>query len=214
MFAPLLTGIENGRHKCCLYYWKQQLPLFLSSIFFFSHRKRWFQRNGRHSLQGQRCLTDDKRSQDGHIICPVVGGCKKEMKASIFLSCHLFNFIITLGCLVWGQRNKKTTTWLSVATAEKCFQAKSIRRRWEGGRKREKISAYHVSVSRSRLGTRQGFSIMDKLLIRWELWPTLPSIYVCLFLHSSHPLPPLEFASYPRRVLFSLTGQLHEKMPK
>lgn len=144
----------------------------------------------------------------------------QKKKVSIFLSCHLFNFIIALGCLVWGQSNKKTTTWLSVATAEKCFQAKSIRRRWgvgwggRGGRKREKTSAYHVSVSRSRLGTRQGFSIMDKLLIRWELWPTLPSIYVCLFLHSSRFLPPLEFSSYPRRVLFSPTGQLHEKLPK
>lgn len=83
-----------------------------------------------------------------------------------------------------------------------------------GGRKREKISAYHVSVSRSRLGTRRGFSIMDKLLIRWALWPTLPSISVCLCLHSAHPLPPREFASHPRRVLFSLTGQLPQKMPK
>lgn len=36
-----------------------------------------------------------------------------------------------------------------------------------GAGKREKISAYRVSVSRRRLGTRQGFGIMDKLLIRW-----------------------------------------------
>lgn len=34
-------------------------------------------------------------------------GAKKEIKASIFLSRPLFNFIITLGCLVWGQRKKK-----------------------------------------------------------------------------------------------------------
>lgn len=81
------------------------------------------------------------------------------------------------------------------------------------GRKREKISAYHVSVSRSRLGTRRGFSIMDKLLIRWERWPTLPSICVCLCLHSAHPLPPRELASRPRRVLFSLTGQLPPPPP-
>lgn len=84
-----------------------------------------------------------------------------------------------------------------MATAEKGFQANSIHRSWGG------ISAYRVSVSRSSLGTRRGLSIMDKLLIRWELWPTLPSICVCLLPHPSHPLPPLELASCPRlRLIF------------
>lgn len=106
-----------------------------------------------------------------------------------------------------------------MATAEDCFQAKSVRGRWRlgwrgGGGGRGEISAYHVSVSRSRLGIRQGFSIMDKLLIRWERWPTLPSISVCLLLHPPHPLPPLEFASYPTCVLFPLTGQLPRELTK
>lgn len=42
--------------------------------------------------------------------------------------------------------------------------------------------------------------------------PQLPSIHPSL--PPSHPLPPLLFASYPRHVSFSLTGQLHQKCPK
>lgn len=57
--------------------------------------------------------------------------------------------------------------------------------------KQKKNCTYHVSVSGSRLGKRWGFSIMDKLLIRWELglflWPTLPPPDSLLSIHSSLP---------------------------
>lgn len=67
------------------------------------------------------------------------------------------------------------------------------------GRRREsfqKICTYHVSVSRSRLGTKWGFSIMDKLLIRWELGLFLcPPIPPLPQLPSIHPSIPPSFPS-------------------
>lgn len=57
------------------------------------------------------------------------------------------------------------------------------------------------------LGTVQGFSIIDKLVIRWEL-----GLFLCLFPLSPPPsvLPPLSLASHPSYVSFFSTGQLRQ----
>lgn len=72
------------------------------------------------------------------------------------------------------------------------------------------------------LGKRRGFSIMDKLLIRWELglylcppsdwplYPRLPSIHPSL--PPSHPLPPLLIAFSP--TLVSILQWLDIRSPK
>lgn len=179
------------------------LPLH-PSIFFPRH-KRWYQCNGRHSLQGQHCLTDDKRSQNGRIICPVAVGMNAYISFLFFILFQLFNFT---SLLVRAEQLKKPPDylwhWLEVLPG--LFQkAKKRGGGWGGWRggvsggggvnkwtKREsfqKICTYRVSVSGSRLGKRWGFSIMDKLLIRWEL-----GLFLCPppIPHPPHPpsLPP------------------------
>lgn len=69
---------------------------------------------------------------------------------------------------------------------------------------KKKGCTYRVSVSGSRLGKRLRFSIMDKLLIRWELGlflcppPRLPSIHPVLPPILCHPscLPPIQDVSH------------------
>lgn len=111
--------------------------------------------------------TDDKRSQDGHIICPVAAGRERRHRMLVFIPS--FHFII----MSWGGRARKTSHLIS--TNEESFQAKRQMRMGAGaeGGIFSKIGTYRVSVSGSRLGTSRGFSITDKLLIRWEL------VYFC-----------------------------------
>lgn len=119
-----------------------------------------------------------------------------------------------------GAERQKTATWLSMAPARSASRPKANEEwgagAWGGGGKwtrREtiqKICTYRVSVSRSRLGKRWGFSIMDKLLIRWELglflWLTLPPPNSPLSIHPSllpihcHPsclLPIQDMSHFP-----------------
>lgn len=55
------------------------------------------------------------------------------------------------------------------------------------------------------LGTVQGFSIIDKLVIRWEL-----GLFLCLFPLPPSVPPPLSLASHPSYVSFFYTGQLRQ----
>lgn len=69
MLVALLTGAANGRQNVSLL--SKTTVLFFSSLSFFLW-KFFFPPCLYFFLQGQPRLTVDKRSQDGHIICPVI----------------------------------------------------------------------------------------------------------------------------------------------
>lgn len=76
---------------------------------------------------------------------------------------------------------------------------------------KKKICTYCVSVSRSRLGTSVRFSIMDKLLIRWEMGLFLsPPKHTCSHTHAHNPSlpihPSLLFHPLPPSCLLPIQG--------
>lgn len=67
--------------EMCLYYQKQQRSFSVKMV-----------SAPLCLLQGQRRLTDDKRSQDGRIICPVIVGGEKKYKMNA-TSFFFFSFL-------------------------------------------------------------------------------------------------------------------------
>lgn len=89
MLVALLTGAANGRQNVSLLS-KTAVLSFLARLFFSKDDINHLPVCIFFFLQGQPRLTVDKRSQDGHIICPVIflGGEYDKMNAMY----HVFFF--------------------------------------------------------------------------------------------------------------------------
>lgn len=129
-----------------------------------------------------------------------------------------------------GAERQKTATWLSMAPARSASRPKANEEwgagAWGGGQMNKKgiySKNLHLSCFCIKKQTWQEMGIqyygqaahqmgVGFISVAHPPSPQLPSIHPSL--PPSHPLPPLLFASYPRHVSFSLTGQLHQKCPK
>lgn len=97
-----------------------------------------------------------------HLSCYCRGGKKIQDECNIFFFLLFFN--IWISDHVKWVRETKIGTWFFMA----CVLSYLLQGMGEKLTESFKICTYRISVSRG-LGKRQGFSIIDKLVIRWEL---------------------------------------------